>query len=49
MEGAASRSPVMMIHGAWLLAAEGWEEIAGAIDNWIANVPQRTAVSTTEA
>jgi pimeloyl-ACP methyl ester carboxylesterase len=32
-----------------MMAAEGWEEIAGAIEGWIAGLPERTPVSTTEA
>ena len=31
-----------------MMAAEGWEEIAGAIDPWIAGVPERTASSVGE-
>jgi hypothetical protein len=32
-----------------MMAAEHWEEIAVAIDNWMARVPERTAVSAGEA
>jgi hypothetical protein len=31
-----------------MMVAEGWEEIAGAIDKWIAGVPERTAASVGE-
>lgn len=32
-----------------MMVADGWEEIAGAIDSWIAGVPEPAPVSTTEA
>jgi alpha-beta hydrolase superfamily lysophospholipase len=32
-----------------MMVADGWEEIAGAIENWIAGVPERTAVSAGQA
>jgi len=32
-----------------MMSADGWEEIAGAIERWITNVPEGAATSTTEA
>jgi pimeloyl-ACP methyl ester carboxylesterase len=32
-----------------MMVAPGWEEIAGAIETWIAGVPERTAVSAGQA
>ena len=32
-----------------MMVADGWEEIAGAIESWIAGVPERTAASVGEA